>query len=68
MGSLFGGAKGPSSAEKAAKAAADKRQAAELKKLEGQEKSRKDAAQRKTRGRASLISGEETGLSDKLGG
>jgi len=65
---LSGGPKGPSKAERAAKAAADKRQADELAKLTREEDQRTAAASRKKRGRASLISGEETGLSDTLGG
>lgn len=66
MGSIFGGGKpkGPS----AAQVAAEKRQADELIKLKKQEDSRIKAASRKKQGRASLISGEETGLSDTLGG
>jgi len=60
--------KGPSAAERKASADAAKRQADELSKLQSEEESRKKAAQRKKRGRASLISGEETGLTDTLGG
>lgn len=60
MGSLLGG---KPKEDKAAK----KKQAEELARLEAEEKRRKDALARSRRGRASLISGDETGISDTLG-
>lgn len=60
MGSLFGG--GPSIDREA-----QRRQAEEHRRLTEQEEKRKAAAARSRRGRASLISGEETGLRDTLG-
>ena len=65
MGKIFGGSKpkGPT----AAQLQAEQAQASELTKLKGQEDQRTAAAARKKRGRASLISGAETGLSDTLG-
>ena len=63
MGGFLGGGDkqedtGPSKAELA-------RQEKERLRVEGIEKSKKDALKRKTRGRASLISQSETGVSDK---
>ncbi len=57
------GSKGPSKAQIAAEEAQKK----ELADLQAKEDSRKDAMARGRRGRASLISGEETGLKDNLG-
>jgi len=49
-------------------AKADARQSAEIKKLDKQEAQRVSALKRKRRGRASLISGSETGVkSETLG-
>lgn len=46
---------------------AEKFQADEIKRLKGEEDSRKAALKRSQGGRASLISGSETGLKDTLG-
>ena len=46
---------------------AEKFQADEIKRLEKEEASRKLALQRSRSGRASLISGAETGIKDTLG-
>jgi len=72
MGKIFGGSKpkkpaGPSPEEIRQKAEAEQRQKDELAKLKSEEESRTNALKRKRRGRASLISGEETGLSETLG-
>jgi hypothetical protein len=45
--------------------ASEARQAAEFKKTQDQLAAKKAALQRRSRGRASLISGEETGIADK---
>jgi len=47
---------------------AKRRQAEELARVTAQEEKRKLATARSRRGRASLISGEETGISTTLGG
>ncbi len=70
MGKIFGGGKPKPKRDRAAEARqaeAAQRQQDELDKLNAQESQRKDAARRKKRGRASLISGDETGI-DTLGG
>jgi hypothetical protein len=64
MGKLFGGSKGPSQAELDAQAAQQK----ELADLKSQEESKKAAAKRRRKGRASLVATSETGIkSDTLG-
>jgi len=70
MGKIFGGgAKKPkrdvAGERRAAQAA--QRQTDELAKLKSEEDQRTAAAGRKRRGRASLISGDETGISNTLG-
>lgn len=62
MGKLLGGGAKPK-VDKEAQA----RQKAELDRLKSQEDQKKAAALRKRKGRASLISGSEEGLSDTLG-
>jgi hypothetical protein len=58
-----GGQKGPSKAQ----VEAEKAQAKELKDLQAKEDARVKAMDRKRQGRASLLSGDETGLKDSLG-
>lgn len=67
----YKGGKGGGYTQSAAEIAADKAQTEELATLEAQEASRTEAMARKKRGRASLISGDETGntqLKKTLGG
>ena len=58
---------GTTPAKSQSMASAETRQEKELATLTKQEDSRKKAADRKRRGRASLISGSETGTQDTLG-
>lgn len=67
MGSLLGGGSKPAGPSKA-QIEAEKRQKEELAKLEAEKAGREAALKRSRRGRASLISGEETGLKGSLGG
>jgi len=64
MGNLLG-SKPPAKTETVIKA--EKRQADEIVKLEKKEKKQEAAIARKRRGKASLISGLETGIRDTLG-
>ena len=58
-----GGAKGPSKAQ----IAAEKAQAKELADLTAKEEARTKAMARRRRGRASLLTGDETGAKQSLG-
>ena len=62
-----GGGKGGSSGPSAAQIAAETAQAKELADLQAKEDSRVEAMGRRRRGRASLLSGEETGMKETLG-
>lgn len=64
MGNLLG-SKPPAKTETVVKA--EKRQADELVKLDKKEKKQEAAMKRKKRGKASLLSGLETGVRDTLG-
>jgi hypothetical protein len=65
MGGVFSSPKPPAKSEEQLKA--EKAQAAELDRLSAKEESQKMAMARRRRGRASLISGEETGVKTTLG-
>lgn len=62
------GGKGSTSTSKSqAEIDAEAAQTEELAELEAQETARTDAMKRKRRGRASLMTGDETGMKDSLG-
>ena len=65
MGGVFSSPKPPAKSEEQIKA--EKSQAAELERLSQKEQQMKMASARRRRGRASLISGEETGVKTTLG-
>jgi hypothetical protein len=65
MGGVFSSPKPPTKSEEQLKA--EKAQSAELDRLAAKEESQKMAMARRRRGRASLISGEETGVKTTLG-
>jgi hypothetical protein len=65
MGGVFSSPKPPAKSEEQLKA--EKAQSAELDRLSAKEESQKMAMARRRRGRASLISGEETGVKTTLG-
>jgi hypothetical protein len=65
MGGLFSKPKAPAKSEYQVKA--ETRQSEESDRLDKQEASRKDAFKRKRRGRASLISNDERGITSTLG-
>jgi hypothetical protein len=65
MGGVFSSPKPPAKSEEQLKA--EKAQSAELDRLAAKEESQKMAMARRRRGRASLISGEETGVKTTLG-
>jgi hypothetical protein len=65
MGGVFSKPKAPEKSPEQVKA--EKAQVAELDRLSAKEESMKLAAARRRRGRASLISGEETGVKSTLG-
>jgi len=64
---LFGGGATRAIAKSVTVQRAEKRQADDLVKLEKKEKKQEAALSRKRRGKASLISGYETGIKDTLG-
>lgn len=61
------GGKGGSVGPTAAQLAAEEAQAKELEDLQAKEDARVEAMSRSRRGRASLLTGEETGMKDTLG-
>ena len=65
MGGVFSKPKAPEKSE--AQVKAEEAQVAELDRLTKKEDAMKAAASRRRRGRASLISGEETGIKTTLG-
>ena len=65
MGGVFSKPKAPEKSE--AQVKAEQAQVAELDRLTKKEDAMKAAASRRRRGRASLISGEETGIKTTLG-
>lgn len=68
MGNLFSSPKAPKAPAKSKTVIkAEKRQADEIVKLEKKEKKQEAAMSRRRRGKASLISGLETGIRDTLG-
>jgi hypothetical protein len=71
MGSIFkaitGGGGSSAPAKSAYQVKAEKRQSEDMDRLDKQEASRKDAFKRKRRGRASLISNDERGITSTLG-
>ena len=65
MGNLFRRPKAPAKSE--VQQRAETRQTESLDRLEKQEQSRRDALGRRSKGRASLLSGGERGITDTLG-